>query len=281
LNSYQYTNIVEDATSIACDIVDPDRIYDIARNGIGVRIEPAEGGTVEGTAYQFFYKASTAGSAILPGWYFIVLSDVWGFASRLVTLEVGPVVQLNTTYTFNIDAEEITYVSTVGQTDTAVRNALVTAINGATWDHTVTATAVGSNQLTVLIDDNTVICFSSRSLTQFKSGLYVEFALNGGLVKEYLIESNTSGSGYPVIDTIDSSYLYDDLTLAPAGMESLLYTPDYVQDSYFLGTSGSTDVTDTPEIVLPAAGRCCYADGMIYFGSPSLNVGERIKMITI
>jgi hypothetical protein len=281
LNSYEYINTVEGATSIPADSVDPDRIYDIAREGIGLRIESAVGGTVEGTAYQFFYKASTPGSAILAGWYFIVTSDIFGFASRLVTLEVGPVVQLNTTYTFNIDAEEITYISTVGQTDTAVRNALVTAINGASWDHTVTASAVGSNQLQVLIDDNTVICFSSRSLTQYKSGLYVEFALNGGLDKEYLIEVNSSGSGYPAIDTVLSSYLYDDLTPAPAGMQSLLFTPAYTEDSYFLGTSAATDVTDTPEIILPAAGRCCYADAMIYFGSPALTTGERIKMIVI
>jgi hypothetical protein len=188
---------------------------------------------------------------------------------------------LNTTYTFNIDHEGITYVSTVGQTDTAVRNAIVTAINGASWDHVVTASAVGSNQLQVLIDDNTVVCFSSRSLTQYKTGHYVEFALNGGPVKEYLIDVNSSGSGYPTIDPLDSSYLYDDLTLAPAGIESLLYTPAYTQDFYIASDPSPVDITDTPEITLPAAGRCCYADAMIYFGSPALTTGERIKMIVI
>ena len=277
MNSFQYTNPTQGASYVEADSVDPDKIAIIQREGIGIRQTPFTGATVEGTAYQFFYKALTPGDTTLPGWYFIIINDVYGFASRLVTVEVGPVVQTNTAYTFNIDDEGLVYVSAAGENTNDVRDSLISAINGATWSHMVIATAVSTNRIDILIDDNSVVCFSSRSLAIFKSGLYVELALNGGPVKDYLIEVNSSGSGYPTIDPIDSSYLYADLVQAPTGIEDLLYTPAYTQDSFFTGTTSATDITDTPEVTLPASNRCLYANDRIYFGTP-LNLGERVKM---
>lgn len=280
MHRYEYINTVQDATSINVDTVTAANIYTIDRGGIGIQQSAFEGGTVEGTAYQFLYRASTPGAGSLVGWYFIVLSDLVGFAGRLVTVEIGSVVQLNTTYTLTIDDQSITYVSTAGQTATNVRNALVTAINGATWDDTVTATAVSTNQIEIVIDNIAAVSSAARSLTIYKSGYYAEFALNGGPVKEYLIEQNSSGVGYPTLGTLDSSYLYADLIPAPAGIESLLYTPAYTQDFYIASDPETVDITDSPEVVLPASGRCLYYDSKIYFGDP-MNIGERINMIVI
>ena len=258
------------------DSVDPDKVAIIQREGIGIKQEAFTGATIEGTAYQFVYRASTPGTAV-AGWYLIVISTVYGFVSQGVTIEVGPVVVDNGAYEFTIDDESVIYVADPSDDTEAVRDGLITVINDNAWGFSVAASPVGSNRIYIIISDLDVVASTARNLVIFKSGYYVEFSHSGGPVKEYLIEQNSAVTDYPPFGTLASSYLYADLIIAPTGIENLLYTPAYTQDFFIASDPETIDITESPEVTLPASNRCLYANDRIYFGTP-LNLGERVKM---
>lgn len=282
MNSYQYINTVQGATSIAADSVIPANIYTIDRNGIGVIRTTFTGQDVEATVYSFEWYGENTGPVALPGWYNMKLSESSGGGIKTGLFQVGPVVVVGCVYAFGVFPDVVTYIAQTGDTDTDVRDGLETAINAYSWPDGVTVTAIGTNQYEVVVANESAAFLQRISLSLYKSGYYCTFSLNGGPVKEYLIEANTGIDDFPALPSLESSYLYSTLTLASSGIETLLEEPPYTTNSFDDTAAGTTDITNSPQIGTVPAGKCVYYNSRIYFSdSEPLNSGEYIKMIVI
>lgn len=280
MNSFQYTNTVQGATSIAADTVSPDSIYTIDRNGIGVVRTDFTNQDIEANVFSFEWYGENTGPVALPGWYNMKLSHIVGGGTATGLFQIGPVIVTDCVYAFGIFPDVVTYIAQAGDTDTDVRNGLETAINAYSWPDTVTVTPISTNQYQVEVDDEDAEFIQRIALRLYKSGYYCQFALNGGPVKDYLIVSSTGIDDFPALPSLDSSYLYSTLTLAPSGIETLLEEPPYLTDTFDDTAAGTTDITGSPQVGTVPSGKCVYYNSRIYFAE-ELNYGEYIKMIVI
>lgn len=280
MNSYQYTNTSQGALSIACDTVaDPANILTVDRNGIGMQQGVFSGGDIEADLYEFLLKQRDISSPTIPGRYHIILSTVY-MSPMVITTEIGPVIIDGTEYFFIEGPGEVGYFAQVGDTTEVVRDALIVAINAfPSWTYSTTATPISTNriQITVATPIYTNAGFYANI---FKSGYFVRFSLNGGPIKDYLVDVNENVFAYPIPSAPEPSYLWTELTLAPVGIATLLLEPGHNLVSYTPNLAGTTLITDSPQLGTVPPGKYVYFNSFLYFADP-LNLGEYIKMIVI
>jgi hypothetical protein len=279
--SQEYINAVDGATSIPVDPV-TGRIYDIAREGIGIRQVSSGDGNVTADSFTVERRGVNSTPPPVPGQYHIMVSLMYGFVSQEAITEIGGVINEDVFYYFDIDGDSVGYLTAFGDDASDVRDGLISAINAHSWGFPVTATIESANKVNVIIQDLTVPVTCGISTSIYKSVRYVEFSYNGGAVKQYIVESLSSGTDYPALSSLATSYLYSDLTLAPSGVQNSTDVPgSYIWNDFDPVAEGTTTIEGTPQITLPPPGRCFYHDSMIYFGAPALAAGERVKMIVI
>lgn len=255
-------------------------ILTVDRNGIGLQRGEFGAADITADAFSFELTLETSDPNVSDTFYFIILSDTVATPNRTVLVEVGPEVQVNATYIFWIQPESATYTVQPGDTVEDVRDGILAAINAATWTDSVSPMAVSTDKIRVLVDNDTALFETNIMSLLYKTGYYTQFQINGGPLKTYLIEQNSSSASPPPLGTLDSSYIYSDLTYAPLGIEILLKEPSYTQYDYSSTASGTTDISDSPQIGTVPPGKYVYHNSVLHFAD-YLNIGEYIKMIVI
>lgn len=252
-----------------------DDVLIVDRNGIGIKHSNAFGGAVIKTVYTYEHY-SIKQITISSGNYLIpVIDEIVYFPSteRTMVFEFGPTPTVGVVYSLYFDTVVAKYKVQVGDTTANVRDGLQTAVNAASWGTTIITTALGSNQLQLVITGETVYPRYQLGQEKYKKGYYV-------LIDSvyYALYQAESLFAYPILPSIAVSYDVNDITKITGTMETSLYEP-YSQYFYSTSVGGSTDITNIPTIGSVNPGECVIDvfNQKIWFDG-NLNFGEIIKL---
>ena len=254
--------------TFAADVVVVDR------NGIGVKHGTSfQGGSVT-TDVDAFEWYGVRRTSLTSGEYLQVRSlSITTIRSFL--LEVGPEVVEGRTYSLYNNNVIAKYTAQAGDTPEDVRDGLKLAIDSASWDGFTTTTAdVDANRLSVDVSDPSKDLLIYLGQQKWKKGYTVE--VSG---QTYLVDLVDSTTSEPALPTLESTYNFTDLTLAPFGIGQYLREPltAIVLDEYSAGTTALFGLVGAVGAVPFNTCVVYEPEQRIYF-TDTLAVGEVIKV---
>lgn len=278
--SWTYENSEIDNAVVSTPAIPAARVLEVSRNGIGMQSSSGSTATVTTDVYEY-NRLSEGSAGAVTGKYIIPLSIVSTLDYREYTYEFGPVVTPNDVYRFQYNfILGVNYTVQLGDFTVNVRDGMKAAIEGSTWPSPVTCTSplLYDNRLVVKVWSLTWSFRTSISygeLFLYQSGYYV--VLDDII---YLLLTDDDFLDYPTLPAISSSYLFNSIAPAPAGVEAYIHNPEYDRVSYSASVVGSTDITGYQGQGTLEPGKYMYDQNAatITFAEP-LQPGEYIKML--
>lgn len=235
-----------DTSTVAANGLQPENLYKVCREGIGLRIVPVPTSTVSGntiSSFEWRYINPLAPPSTGIVYKFTSVLSIVEYRTGITflgTAEEGAV------YVLTFLGTTVTYVVQPGDTLTDIRDNIKTLVDATTYSYpTTTSTATLTGNPTLYIDALTgfvppcTIYVRSVGYYLSKSGL---ITVLGGA---YYIVSMETNAGYeiPAIPVLDPTYDYDDFILPPYGLEAYLADGMYpTEDVYTIAVEGTADI---------------------------------------
>jgi hypothetical protein len=268
-NTYTVTDAL---TYIPVIDVQEAKILVVDRNGIGVKVSPNFDNTPTTVdVYVYEWYGVKLGS-LSSGNRLIVISNSVVSGNRVIIYEVGPTPTAGSVYSVFNGANYAKYKVQTGDTTTAVRNGLKSAIDAVSWGFTLTTTSISTNQLRLNIT-GTQDFTTQLGTEKFKKGRYCFIAGT-----YYLINELESFTAMPTLPSLAASYNFPALTALVSTpqiylsepLTTIIYSASLVGTTNILGVSSSVNVPANT-CVLDEPNQRLYFDAI-------LGLGEKIKV---
>lgn len=248
------------------------KILVVDRNGIGVRLSPSFSNTPTVVdVYTYEWYGVKLGS-LSSGNRLIVVSDSIVGGNREIVYEVGPTPLPNTIFSVFNGTNYAKYRVQTGDTTTAVRNGLKTAIDAVSWGFTVTTTAVSTNRLRLAFTSAQNFTYQLGT-EKFKKGRFCNIAGTN-----YIIIEQESATAFPTLPALAANYNFNTLmaiigsvqTYLQEPLTTIVYSQSLTATTNILGVSSSINVPPNTCVLDEPNQR-------LYFDS-TLAIGEKIKV---